>query len=158
MKRTVAYGRGVGAGERPARLGVFQVGGLAVAVVHRPAAPFTRTSLQLSPRQLVDGARRPHSRGDVTKEPVHNGSDAALDVFPGEVRGHEADPAVDVIAHSSRGYHAVLHGESRHSADGEAVAEMDVRHGQRIAQDARQAGHVADLLQALVLPQGVHEL
>ena len=65
-------------------------------------------------------------------------------------RAEQAHPAVDVVAHAAGGDDALFQVEGRHAADGEAVAPVDVGHGQGGAHDPRQGCDVGHLLQALV--------
>ena len=81
----------------------------------------------------------------------------SADVGSGEVGGQEAHAAVDVVAHAARRDDAVVDVEGRHAADGEAVAAVDVGHGQGVADDAGQVGHVGHLGEALVAAEGVQD-
>ena len=70
-----------------------------------------------------------------------------------QVRASQSHSAVDVVSDSARGNHAVFFGIGcANSADRKAIAEMNIRHGQRILHNSRQVGNVCDLSQRIVFP------
>ena len=92
-----------------------------------------------------------HAGGNAAEERLHQLPEARPDVVDHEVGAHQSHAAVDVIAHSARRNHAPF-GRigGRHAANAEAVAPVDVGHGQAGHADARQKGHVGHLLGRLV--------
>ena len=69
-----------------------------------------------------------------------------------EVRPHQADAAIDVVADPAGRNHAPFGRIGRaHAADAEAVSPMDIGHGEAGHLDARQRGHVGHLLGRLVV-------
>ena len=74
----------------------------------------------------------------------------AKSLVQGEIAANQTDAAADVVADTARGNDALVDVEGGDTADGEAVAPVDVRHGVRGAHDARQTGDVLDLLEGVV--------
>ncbi len=69
-----------------------------------------------------------------------------------EVRAHQPDAAIDVVADATGRDHAPFRRIGRaHAADAEAIAPMDVGHRQAGVLDAGQKGDVRDLLRGLVV-------
>src|SRR6185369_13428037 len=86
---------------------------------------------------------------------------------PREVRAHvrsvepgtqETDAAVDVEADAARRDHALVRVDGGDAADGEAVAPVEVGHGERVADDAGQVRDVHHLRERGVVAQLAHEL
>ena len=89
--------------------------------------------------------------GNVAEKLFHQRPDPILDLAEFEVRAQQADTAVDVVADAAGGDDAPFLGVGRrHSADAEAVAPVNIGHGQAGLLDAGQRRHVGDLLGALV--------
>ena len=75
-----------------------------------------------------------------------------------EIGAHEPNAAVDVVAYSARRDHSAFIGiGGTHAADAEAIAPVDVGHGQAGVLDAGQKGDVGDLLRRLVLFELGHQ-
>ena len=141
---------GVGAVDGAPGLDVGQVPGLAKAFFHRPAGPVLEHLLKGRAGELKILPPGTHPRGDVGEQGVHQGFHPGRHLLPAQPRAEQAHPAVDVVAHAAGGDDALVQVEGRHAADGEAVAPVDVGHGQGGAHDPRQGGDVGHLLEALV--------
>ena len=90
--------------------------------------------------------------GDIAEELVDQRPDPILDVGPLKARAQESNAAIDVISDAARGDHApFFRVGGGHAADAEAVAPVDVGHGQAGLLDSRQGCHVDDLLGPLVV-------
>ncbi len=88
-----------------------------------------------------------HAAGHGGKERVDQLFQARPAVFGGDVGAHQAHAAIDVVPHAAGAdYAAFLRVGGRDAANAEAVAPVDIRHGERGADDARQRGDVGDLL------------
>ena len=124
--------------------------GLAEAFFHRPAGPVLEHLLKCRAGELKILTPGTHPRGDVGEQGVHQGFHQGRHVLPAQPRAEQAHPAVDVVAHAAGGDDALFQVEGRHAADGEAVAPVDVGHGQGGSHDPRQGGDVGHLLEALV--------
>ena len=146
----VRHHLGVGAGDGAPGLDVGQVGGLAEAFFHRPAGPVLEHLLKCRAGELKILPPGTHPRGDVGEQGVHQGFHPGRHLLPAQSRAEQAHPAVDVVAHAAGGDDALFQVEGRHAADGEAVAPVDVGHGQGGSHDPRQGGDVGHLLEALV--------
>ncbi len=126
-------------------LGAFQVLLPPVTVPHAPPGAFLHHPTELAPGDLEEpGAAHPGR--DPLVEPVDQLLEMRFDFGVGEVGGDQAHAAVDVETDSPRRDDPFLGVHRRHSADGEAVAEMAVRHAEGIAGDPREGGHVGDLV------------
>ena len=86
----------------------------------------------------------PRNRASISGEPRPH-------VLVHEVGAHQPHAAVDVVADAARRNHAPF-GRigGRHAADAEAVAPVDVGHGEAGHLDARQEGDVGHLLGGLI--------
>ena len=75
-----------------------------------------------------------------------------LDFTIEEVRLHQADAAIDVVADAAGGNDAALVGiGGADAADAEAIAPVDVGHGQAGVLDAGQERDIGDLLGGLIV-------
>ena len=75
-----------------------------------------------------------------------------LDLVQRQVRAHQPHAAIDVVADAAGRDHAPFGRIGRaDAADAEAVAPMDVGHGEAGHLDARQKGHVGHLLRGLIV-------
>src|SRR5262249_26340927 len=89
---------------------------------------------------------------NLTKQFLDQGAQRALDVAIAEVRAHQPDAAVDVVTDSAgRNDAALVRVGGADAADAEAVAPVDVRHGQAGVLDTRQKCNVGHLVRRLVL-------
>ena len=141
---------GLGVGQAAAGLGVFDVAGRGPAARDQIRRPFGQQTAQLLAAEQVRPARA-HAGRNAAEEGVHQLVQPRLNVLVGEVGAHQPHAAVDVVADPARRNHAAL-GRigGRHAADAEAVAPVDVGHGQAGHLDARQKGHVGHLFRRLV--------
>ena len=57
------------------------------------------------------------------------------------------NPAGNVVPHTPGGNDSAFFSESRHAADGKAIAPVHVRHREAVPRYPRQAGHVGNLLE-----------
>ena len=115
------------------------------------------------PPQFLGGeAIRPalaDAGGNLAEEGVHQGVDPRLHVAQREVGGHQPHAAIDVVAHAARRDDAAFQRIGRaDAADAEAVAPVDIGHGQAGHLDARQEGDVGHLLRGLVVADLLDEL
>ena len=82
-----------------------------------------------------------------------------LDVVEHQVRAHQPHAAVDVVADAAGRDHAPFGRIGRaHAADAEAVAPMNVGHGQAGVLNARQKRDVGHLLGGLIVLDRVDQL
>ena len=96
-------------------------------------------------------AARAHAGRNAAEERVHQLADPRLTSATREIGAHQPHAAVDVVADAAGRDHAAF-GRigGRDAADAEAVAPVDVGHGQAGHLNARQKGHVGHLLGRLV--------
>ena len=151
---------GVGAGQAPPPSVRSRSCRPAVALLDRPARRPSTSTRSSSCASTRIWPRAAHAGGHVAEQLVHQRRQvAAATSSSREVGAQQPHAAVDVVADAAGRDHAARRWIGRrHAADGEAVAPVDVRHGQRVADDARQEGHVGHLLEGLVLRQDVHHL
>src|SRR5262249_8386178 len=115
------------------------------------ARPLAKQVLQLLSVE-VEAPRLTHARRYAAEEIVDQRAQRVLDVAIVEIGPDEADAAVDVVSDSARGDDAALvRIRSTDAANAEAVAPVDIGHGQAGVLDAGQRGHVGHLLGRLVL-------
>lgn len=148
---------GVGPGEAALRLDEVEVLRVAEAPADEPASPLPEDLLKLLLAEAHVLALASHPRGDEAVEGIGQLPLAGEEILQGEMGGQKAYPTVDVKSHASRAHHPPFLGvEGRHPPDGEAVAPVDVGHGQGGFHDPRQGGHVHELLQGSVVfpPRG----
>jgi hypothetical protein len=100
------------------------------------------------------GRRR--RRSGWREELGHDVSGSAAGSRRGQTGAQQPDAAVDVVADAARRDHPLVGVHRRHPADREAVAPVDVGHGDRGADDPRQVGDVGHLLEAGVAADVVH--
>jgi hypothetical protein len=74
------------------------------------------------------------------------------------VRREKADAAVDIVPHSTRRNHTVRRACGDHTANRKAIALMNVRHCDRVLNDAGQGGGVDQLRHRFVLQRVVQQL
>src|SRR5260221_11670143 len=97
------------------------------------------------PALLADSGR------DLPKKLFDQRPELHLHVAVEEVRAHEADGAVDVVADApGRDYAAFLRIGGADTADANAVAPVNIRHCQAGELDTRQVRDVGDLVRRLV--------
>ena len=99
-----------------------------------------------------------HSGGNIPEELSQQVPDAVLDVLPPKAGAQESHTAVNVVSHSAGGDNTVIGIHGGHTADGEAVPPVDIRHGQGILHDPRQMSHIPHLFYARVSLDGGDEL
>ena len=145
LEGPVADHLGVSPGQASAVLGVLQVIVRAVSLPHRPPRPLPQHPLLFGPPE-AELARGPHAGGHVAEEHGQQLLQAGPHLRGLQPRDQQPAPAVDVVAHPSGGDHTLGHVEGGHPPDGEPITPVNVRHGQRVSQDARQVGHVRTLL------------
>ncbi len=145
-------------GERAALLDRRQVAARAEAPLDGPGRAALQHRRQLAAAQAQVVPARPDAGGDAGEQPVHQPRQERLDRLPAPRPGEQPHAAVDVVAHPARRDDPLVGVHRRHSADREAVAPVDVRHGDRGAEDAGQVGDVGDLVEAGVVAQLGHQL
>ncbi len=153
----VGYVLNEGPGHGAALLDVVQV---LLPAVTLPDGPFDTlghdlVQLPVGQAQLALGAQ---SGGHVGEHRVDKLADVALHVGGVQVGTEQAHSTVDVVAHTSRGDHPVLHVRGSDPPDREAVTEVDVGHGQAVAHDAGKGCDVGDLFKGVVVDDGAHHL
>ncbi len=147
----------VGAVDAAVLLGALQVHLRGVAALQRPARPLAHHLVHLLAAQL-ELAAAADAVGAVALQLRRQVVQVGGDVVAAEARAQQPHAAVDVIAHAAGGDHAVGHAGGDDAADGEAVALVDVGHGQGIGDDARQRGAVDQLIEALVAQRRAQQL
>ncbi len=140
----------LGALDAAALLGVVEVAGAAVALGHGPARAAHQHAVELGGAELAVAARADAGRDGAVERGGQLGQ-AAAQLVALEPARQQAHAAVDVVADAAGRQHALLGVERGHAADREAVAPVDVRHGDRVADDAGQVGDVDHLLGAAVV-------
>ena len=98
-----------------------------------------------------------HSGGDLPVESFDQLRETGADLVDRERGPQESHAAVDVVPDPPRRDDPLGEVERRHSADREPVAEVDVRHRQRVALDARKGRHVRELPERRVAAHGGQE-
>src|SRR3990172_4243733 len=143
-------GVGVGAAHRAFLFRALEVvAGAEAALVDHPAGAAGEDVVDF----LERAAHRPFgagAAGDVAEELVDELLDAGDDFVTLKLSREQAHAAVDVEPHAAGRDHARAHVGGRHAADGEAVALVDVGHGQRAADDAGEESDVDGLLERQV--------
>jgi hypothetical protein len=81
---------------------------------------------------------------------VHQRLGAAPELAVCHRERQQAHAAVDVVPNAAGRDHPVGLGSGGHATDREAVALVDVGHGQRCVDDPGQRGHVGQLLQRAI--------
>ena len=100
----------------------------------------------------------PHSYGHIPQQLVDEPHEHRLDIGETKIRSHEADAAVDVVAHATGRDDAAARGVgSADAADAEAVAPVDVGHGEAGGLDTGQERDVGHLLGRPIASQLRHE-
>ncbi len=157
-ERPVAHAARVGTLEAAAGLGDEQVAVGTISQVDDVRGPFGHQLSELGLVERVTSALT-DPRRNLSEELLDQRPDAVLHVAPFEVRAQQTDTAVDVIADTAGGDDAAfLRISRRHAADAEAVAPVDIGHGQAGLLNAGQGGHVGDLLGPLVALDLLDEL
>ena len=95
-----------------------------------------------------------HAPGDLVDERLL----ARAEVVGGQRQHEQPDATVDVVSHAAGRDDACPSFRRRDPADREAVALVDVRHREGGVDDARQAGHVLELLERAVVADRGQEL
>ncbi len=121
-----------------------------VSVFHGPAGALKR-DLALFIFLEPDIASGAHAAGNINEEGIHQIFKLLLYVFFIEIAPQCTDAAVYIVSGSPGRNNASLQINSYHSADGQPVTIMDVRHGQRRFYDAGEAGAVSHLLRRVIL-------
>src|SRR4030066_52240 len=75
-----------------------------------------------------------------------------------QVGAQKPHTTVDVIAHTPGGDHPVIYPGSRHTAYREAIAPMDIRHGQGASHNTGQESYIGHLVRSLFLPNAPQHL
>jgi hypothetical protein len=148
--RTLRHRRRLGLGEPAAGLDRFEVRGDAVAELDGAARAAGEHEVELGIGEAEVGARRAHAGGDRAEELVDQRLEPRADLLDRERAREQAHAAVDVVADAARRDHPAVGVEGGDAADREAVPPVDVGHGDRGADDPRQAGDVGDLGERLV--------
>ena len=91
-----------------------------------------------------------HAGGDFAVERRAQFRKLGMNFADRHVRAQQPHAAIDVVADSARRDDSILGIERGHAAYGKPVALVNVRHGQGVAHDARQRGHVDELLERAV--------
>jgi hypothetical protein len=153
----LADARRIGPAERPTFLDHLEVVLPPVPVLHRPPRPVHEHPVELLLGELAMRLRSDAGRDRAVQR---RGELAQLGPHVGhlQIGSDQPDAAVDVVAHAARGEHALVGVEGGHAADGEAVAPVDVGHGEGGADDPRELGDVGNLLGGAVLLDGAHHL
>ena len=158
LERRLRHGVGVRVAEAAALLRRLQVGGPAELARHRPRRAAREHLLLLGPGELRDRALGADAGRDRLIERVRDAREVRPEIVRGERGAQQAHAAVDVEADAAGRDRALLRVDRGHAADREAVAPVDVRHGERAADDPGQVGHVRELRERRIVPQLRHEL
>src|SRR5207248_684634 len=114
-------------------------------------------AFQLFPVKMVF-ARLADARGNTSKQFIDKLAEVGLDVAVEEIRAHETDATIDVVADATgRNDPAFLWIRGANTTDAETIAPMNIGHGQAGMLNARQESDVGDLLQSLVLAKLFHQ-
>ncbi len=100
--------------------------------------------------QIRDGTVRTDTGRNVPEELRQNLPDARAHLTDWQISGHQTDAAVDIVSHTSGGDDTVFGVHCRHAADGEAVAPVNIRHGEGIVYDAGKVSDVPHLVNARI--------
>src|SRR5262249_16011760 len=126
----IADGVRVRAVEMSVRLRVLDVAALAVSLADDVARPLREQPRHLAAAELVT-ARLAGGGGNVLEEAIDQLAQMVLHFAVEEIRPDQTYAAVDIVAHPPRRYHtSVIRIRRAHAADAEAVAPMNIRHGQ----------------------------
>ena len=98
------------------------------------------------------------ARWDGARDLVDERLTPPAELLLGEREHEQAHAAVDVVADAAGGDDAVRRLHRRDAADREAVALVDVRHGERGPNDPWERGDVLELLERLVALDGREQL
>ena len=146
LNRAVADFRCVRASDATVLLGEFEVFLPAEIVFNTPARALLHQIPKIAVRKFQKSMSA-NARRHALEKPIDNLFQMRLHVIERQVRGDEAHAAVDVEPNATgRDDAAFVHVHRRNAADGESVTTVAIRHAKRVARDARQHGHVADLL------------
>src|SRR5262249_50856341 len=142
LHRALAHAPGLRARHAAVLLDVREVALVPEPALHRPARALDDHLLaelaRLDIHAAVAGAGR-HEAVELVDQRAHRFLVAGGRL---DFAAKQTHATVYVVAAPARRDHAVLRRERRHAADREAVAPVDVRHRQRVAQDP---GHVRDV-------------
>mmetsp|Transcript_68228 Transcript_68228/g.200349 ORF Transcript_68228/g.200349 Transcript_68228/m.200349 type:complete len:371 (-) Transcript_68228:119-1231(-) len=143
----------------PVLLAVLLVLGPRVALAERPVDAELQRLLQVLLLRR-DDAHGPDADRDVVEQRLRKALLDRLYVRVEQIRAHQSHAAVDVEADATGRDDrlGVAHVEGRHVADREAVPAVHVRQADRVLADARQRGHVADLLDRRQEPADIGRL
>ena len=148
---SLADGIGVGPLQAPVGLGIFDVALAGESAIDEGLWPFRQEQPQLFLVE-VESPGSPDARGHAPKQLFDQLSQMRLDVSIEKVGTNQAHSAIDVVAHSARRNDAPFARiGGADTADAEAIAPMNVGHGQARVLNARQEGDVGYLLRRLVL-------
>ena len=138
--------RRIGSGDPPLRLEPIDIFSMPPAALHGPRGPALHHASEIA-RGERDRARGAHAGGNGRVQRVHEIGEAGAHVVRVEARREETYPTVDVEADRSRAHDTAL-GVGRHdAADGQAVALMDIRHGQRRLHDPGERRAIRELVE-----------
>ncbi|MCU0277082.1 MAG: hypothetical protein MUF02_09600 [Acidobacteria bacterium] len=154
---TGAEGAGCIERQAAARLDELHVGRLAAETAHDLAHAAGDEALKLLLVQRPQPVRC-QAGGNACQDGVADFVGDCGELAGGYGTGQQAHAAIDVVAHSARQDDAAGGGKGRHAADAEAIAVMDVGHGQRTSDEAGQAGHVDHLLDRGIIQRVLQDL
>src|SRR5213079_2105108 len=158
LERGVGHGVRVRGAQAAALLRRLEIGGPAELARHRPRRAPRQHLLLLGPGELRDRALGADTGRDRLVERVGDPVEVHPNVVGHERGAQQAHAAVDVEADAAGRDRALLRVDRGHPADREAVAPVDVGHGERVADDPGQVRHVRDLLERRIVAQLRHEL
>ncbi len=118
--------------------------------LHGPAGAVAQHLVEVARGQPEVPPLRADPRRDAAEQRVREVRHARREVAVREPRREQPHAAVDVVADAAGRHDPLDRVERGHAADREAVAPVDVGHGERVPDDARQVRHVGDLLGRLV--------
>ena len=150
--RPLADLREVGVFESAARLDVVGVVGPRVPLVDRPADALRRELREVLPRDFGDAAFA-HAARDVLEARIRQRTEVRTNIFRGEVRPDETDPAIDVVPDPAGRNHPVIVVECRDPADRESIPPVNIGHGHGRPEDPGHRRDVRDLLRRLILSE-----
>jgi len=154
VPRAMRHSFGPGTRNTATLLDPVEILGTAVALPDRPIGTAFEHAIHLA---LVehDLACAPHTGRDRPGQTMRQSFLARLQILPFETGQQVPDPAGDVEPDATgRNDPAQIRVEGGNATDREAVAPMRVRHRIGGVDDTRQASHIADLLEDLVVHLG----
>src|SRR5206468_4759269 len=139
---------------------LFHVGEILVvpiALRHRPARAVAQQPFFILLGKFGDRALRTDAGRNERKEDVDDARQFLFDLLEDQTGLHQAYASIDVVADAAGRDDAVVEIHRRDATDGKAVAPVNVRHGERIADDAREMRHVHHLAQTIIFLKSGHE-